>query len=355
MSVKFLPFNPNMRAFTETNMYSFYSLKSFLWGKCYHNEEGNFIGVQSPVICKDYVVDTYFTTITGGYAEKDTFLPHKYDPCFYIICPTITLKQMIMKRIISHVNAYEEKHGFKPTVAYDVECDYMRDTKYNKYVICFEFDPQWMINSTAMSVYLSMVRCFIHTTQETDLGILRFDAVRECNENVYYPNLSTVQKHLISYLYNNPKLLIVDTTKLGYEKSGFKKATGHGASGLFYAMKQLDNQRLYYYNTWKGVKNNCSMSWFYDVLHQWVTEYTWVDFYNHPDPVAAGIILTKGNYMYPAINIEQGIIKLLEHLTNGGALEYVKPVQSVQQKVVRKRAVKKIPKQGTEDMLLGTV
>ncbi len=225
MSVKFTPATYCTSAFSVISMYSFYDNKSFLWGKCYRDKESNFVGVQSPVSCKDYIVDTYFNTVTSGYKEQAEFVLNKYDPSFYILCPNMELKQKILKHVKTHINKYEEKHGFKLTEAYDVECTCVRDANYNKYIICFEYDPMWMMNATAMSVYLSMIRTYIYSTQTTDFDTVKLDAVRDCNEYTYYSQLSTNQKHLISYLYNNPRLLCVDTTALGYEKSGFKKTT----------------------------------------------------------------------------------------------------------------------------------
>ena len=351
MSVKFTS-DLTSEAFINLNRWSFYTQFSFLWGKATRTENGDFLGIQEPMSCKDYVVDTYFNTYTGGFRYKDKYKDAIYSPHFYIVCPTKTLKKQILCRIKSHVNEYEKKHGFIPTVAYDVECDFNREG-FNDRFICFEYDPKWMINSTAMSVYLSMVRCFIYSNQDTAFSTIKFEKVRGCNEYTYYSNLGVNEKHLISYLYNNPNLLIVDTTKFGYTKSGFKKDTGHGASGLFFSLKQISNENYYPYNTWRKVKTNCCDNWFYNILHQWVTGYTFLKFFNHPNPVTAGLTNTVNSRC--EINTDAGYTKLLEHLTNGGVFEYVEPVQSVQQKVVRKRTVKKVPKQGTEGMLLGAM
>ena len=227
----------------------------FYWGKCCIDDETKEVSfMQIPGSCKDYVVDTYYRTYTHGFQRNLWKEEQIKYPSVYIWSGESFTKQYI-QQIKEVLNPWEEANGFIPTEAFKVD---FGDTKLAtplaaKGVIVIKFDPVWMINSMAMSFFLSIVRHAVQT------GVIQFkDSERKeypTNEQGYYSRQSKDLKSVIDYSINNPREYLdhmKDATPTGYSTN----PNSHGCTGLFYTMNALyqkysdrnDIKRLYVKN-----------------------------------------------------------------------------------------------------------
>lgn len=221
----------------EIYLFSYDIKASFYWGKCCIDDETKKVSfMQAPGSCKDYVVDTYYRTSTHGFQRniwKDEQIEY---PSVYIWSGKSFTKQYI-QRIKEVLNPWEEANGFIPTEAFKVD---FGDTKLAtplaaEGVIVIKFDPIWMINSMAMSFFLSIVRHSLQT------GVIQFkdlDTTTNTNEQEYYRRQSKSLKSVLDYSINNPRDYldqIKDTTSTGYPAN----PNSHGCTGLFYTMGAL--------------------------------------------------------------------------------------------------------------------
>lgn len=234
------------------------------WGKCCLNEDGKSITImQDAVTCKDYVVDTYARDMSsGGYSKYIWTKQQRLSPTVYI---TLDKKSMLnlTERVKTLLNPYEERHGFIPSEVHyitEVELkgvDVTKEKGYDKFLtgmVVVKYDPKWMINVTAMSMYLSCLRHFFKTelVKENQDQIIFDDGKTKYkfshNEQHYYYGLKPQFRKIVDYYYNNPKLIIEDISEK-YGESGnalsgkyeLGRPQIHGEAGFFTAMSYLYN------------------------------------------------------------------------------------------------------------------
>lgn len=296
--------NGNRLFYTTTYEY-------FYWGKCYiEDNENKVIFMQQYGTCKDYVVDTYYRTTTHGFDSKLWNREQIEYPSVYIYTNKTNIKTYL-KNIKEVLNPWEEKHGFVPTEAFNVDLtrsDLSNDPGVSPYILVLKYDPIWMTNSMTMSYFLSVVR---HALQRESIYYDKGIPTVYNNEAEYYNRQSKILREVVLYSLDNPREYIdfvKDATPTGYlNETGL-----HGVTGLFYILN----------NFWQKYAD--------DVKYRKTFKKTSIDavIYNHPN----------------AKYIEYVVNKLEEQ-----KLENVK-MQSLQQKTKRPRTRKKVTT-NTEELI----
>jgi len=207
------------------------------WGKARRVDENTFGFVQSPVTCKDYVVDTYYR-VSYGFNPALWTEEQRYAPLIYIVFQSKDRYTHFLKMVKEVLNPWEIKQGVKPCVVY--EACYEPLKHYPWAVI--EYDTCWMNNATAMSIYYSLLRI---CTANDNLSFKRTDKKNlwNCNEFSYYDNNpSWAQKILDDVLVDVTPYLIVPEDP--YKNHGYKMPPSHGQTGLFFMLGQISYYRM---------------------------------------------------------------------------------------------------------------
>lgn len=209
--------------------------KTLYWGKaCSTEVPDTFMVMQTPVTCKDYVVDTGWRRGAAFKSEVWT-QQQKEDPVFYIYFPTITRLKVFKDNVESFFNLMETQWGIPTLTKVHLLSEAPLNKTNIKRTCIVQADPIWYSNSTSFSVYMSMIRYLTSRVNidEFDFNIPYKYYVSEYN---YYSVLSDECKKILMDIYNNPKELFVKLPKItGYTYT----IPGHGQTGLFFILANL--------------------------------------------------------------------------------------------------------------------
>lgn len=210
------------------------------WTKAIKTAENVFKIIQSPVGCKDFVIDTYFRnprSMLNIWTEEE-----KYQNYVALYLPNTTVKDLFLSNVEKLLHPWEKKNNLKPVIVHPVETSWNKRVSLSlQYVI--EFDPKIMRNATAFSFYLSLIRSLGYNKTDT----LGFKDAHGCNEASYYAECR--YKDILDGIIAVPKFIWKKTPEgynnIGTETSYLWQATyGHGSTGIFSLLMQIS----YYMN-----------------------------------------------------------------------------------------------------------
>lgn len=206
------------------------------WGKARRINDVSFGIVQSPVNCKDYVVDTFYRQSYGFDPDLWT-TEERYSPLIYIVFKVKERKDHFLKMIAEQLNPWEVKQGVQPCKTFEVTCEPLKDY----WTVVIEYDKCWMNNATAMSIYYSFLRI---CTANDKLSFKQSDKIKwNCNEFGYYIQQYTWARKVLDDLFVDitPYLVVPEDP---YKAHGYKMPPSHGMTGMFFMLGQISYYRM---------------------------------------------------------------------------------------------------------------
>jgi hypothetical protein len=231
---------------------------TFVWGKASKVNEDTFELMQMPVSCKDYVIDTYWQN-SSGYCFNKWTDKQRYYPAIYCVLSDPVRMKHLQKMVKNTLNVWEKSFDITPTVCTQITTNIF----INKNVCIIEFDSKWMMNATAYSFFLSLIRI---CTTNTELSFVKSkESQWDCNEYSYYSRLYSSGKTLCNNLLKDPTILFV-TPPEPYYRTGFNIICEHGMTGIFNLA--YDYQHTISTNNRSYILNNYMNLLFYDTYNK---------------------------------------------------------------------------------------
>ena len=205
----------------------------YQWGKACTIDEENILLMQSPVFCKDYIVDTYYKTTHGILVDNWT-QEQLHENCIYVVFPNKTVEEKTLNNIASFLNPWFASNDIQPTVIRKFTETFFNKAS-TKHIYCIQGDSKWTNNAFVWSIYLSIIRMCGYKTAMKSIDFT-FDNTT-CNEHNYYSKQPKQQKQLLETIFNNPFVYMKELPKK-YSHTGYEKGmvVSHGQTGPFCMM-----------------------------------------------------------------------------------------------------------------------
>lgn len=208
----------------------------WLWGKAATDDDGSIIAMQPPLICKDYIVDTYYKS-TQGYRYTNWTDDQRYENCIYVSFPSEEIFLCFVHNLSNFLNPWFAANDIAPTTI-EIFSKTCFQLLKGQHIYCIRGDSKWMINAFSWSIYLSIIRLIGHQKEMTQINFDKDQSLCLCNELVYFNNydFESKEREILMDIFTNPFPYLIEM-ELPYKKTGYKTyIPGHGQTGPFYLL-----------------------------------------------------------------------------------------------------------------------
>lgn len=262
------------------SLLSEYKRSNLYWGKVYTTDSETFLGMQLPVTCKDYIVDTQYrsnSNIRIDIWEKEQLREN----AFYIVFIDNAQKELFLANVPLLIHPIEKKQRIIRTKIFEPDESPFKNKNLPHVVV--KGSQKWIRNSMAWSFYLSLIRLCAYTTKEIGFDLSN-DYLRVTSDWIYYTSLQPKGKEIWNWLIKDCSVLFTKPPEEYDPITNYKNSFGpisHGHTGIFHCLTICDrknlanmytgNDKIYFTKAYQDEENNLRKNnyMFAEISKQW--------------------------------------------------------------------------------------
>lgn len=262
------------------NLTNGYKRSTLFWGKACTTDSETFLGMQLPVTCKDYMVDTQYRS--NSYIRIDNWSKEQlHENAFYIIFIDNAQKELFLANVPLLIHPIEKKQRIIRTKIFEPDESPFKNKNLPHVVV--KGSQKWIRNSMAWSFYLSLMRLCAYTTKEIGFDLSN-DYLRVTSDWIYYTSLQPKGKEIWNWLIKDCSVLFTKPPEEYDPITNYKNSFGpisHGHTGIFHCLTICDrknlanmytgNDKIYFTKAYQDEENNLRKNnyMFAEISKQW--------------------------------------------------------------------------------------
>lgn len=282
MSIKLIQDTAKLPSYaTLTNhLNSDYKRSTLFWGKACTTDSETFLGMQLPITCKDYMVDTQYRS-NGNIRIDNWSKEQRHENAFYIVFIDNAQKELFLANVPLLIHPIEKKQRIIRTKIFEPDESPFKNKNLPHVVI--KGSQKWIRNSMAWSFYLSLIRLCAYTTEEIGFDLSN-QYLRTTSDWSYYTNLQPKGKEIWNWLIKDCSVLFTKPPEEYNPITNYKNSFGyinHGQTGIFHCLAICDrknlgnmyegNDKIYFTKAYQEEENNLRKNnyMFAEISKQW--------------------------------------------------------------------------------------
>lgn len=282
MSIKLIQDTAKLPSFytLTNNLNNGYKRSTLFWGKACTTDSETFLGMQMPVTCKDYMVDTQYRS--NGNIRIDSWEKEQlHENAFYIIFINNAQKELFLANVSLLIHPIEKKQRIIRTKIFEPDESPFKPLNLPHVIV--KGSQKWIRNSMAWSFYLSLMRLCAYTTKEIGFDLSN-DYLRVTSDWIYYTSLQPKGKEIWNWLIKDCSVLFTKPPEEYDPITNYKNSFGpisHGHTGIFHCLSICDrknlanmytgNDKIYFTKAYQDEENNLRKNnyMFAEISKQW--------------------------------------------------------------------------------------